>query len=127
MKKIAKLLCLFVALTVAMPAMAQFNLKKAISSAKKVGEAVTLTDQDMNNYVKEYITWMDEHNKVCESDHPYTQRLNKLTEGLTSVDGTPLNFKVYWVVDVNAFACADGSVRVFAALMDIMSDDELLG
>lgn len=127
MKKIAKLLCVFAALALAMPAMAQFNLKKAINSAKKVGEAVTLTDEDMNNYVKEYITWMDTHNKVCEPDHPYTQRLNKLTEGLTSVNGTPLNFKVYWVVDVNAFACADGSVRVFAALMDIMSDEELLG
>ncbi|MDE6062434.1 MAG: M48 family metalloprotease, partial [Duncaniella sp.] len=39
----------------------------------------------------------------------------------------PLNFKVYKVVDVNAFACADGSVRVFSAIMDMMSDDELLG
>ena len=29
--------------------------------------------------------------------------------------------------DVNAFACADGSVRVFSSLMDIMSDEELLG
>ena len=47
--------------------------------------------------------------------------------GLTSVEGIPLNFKVYNVIDVNAFACADGSVRVFAALMDIMDDDELLG
>ncbi|MDE6039272.1 MAG: M48 family metalloprotease, partial [Paramuribaculum sp.] len=28
---------------------------------------------------------------------------------------------------VNAFACADGSVRVFSSLMDIMTDDELLG
>ncbi len=31
------------------------------------------------------------------------------------------------MIDVNAFACADGSVRVFAALMDQMTDDELLG
>ena len=38
-----------------------------------------------------------------------------------------MNFKVYNVIDVNAFACADGSVRVFSSLMDIMSDDELLG
>ena len=28
---------------------------------------------------------------------------------------------------MNAFACADGSVRVFAGLMDIMSDEEILG
>ena len=46
---------------------------------------------------------------------------------MTDVEGIPLNFKVYYVIDVNAFACADGSVRIFSSLMDIMTDDELLG
>lgn len=109
------------------PAMAQFNLKKAIGGATKAVKAATLTDADMANYVKEYIAWMDEHNQVCADNSPYTIRLKKLTSGLTSVEGIPLNFKVYYVVDVNAFACADGSVRVFSSLMDIMTDDELLG
>ena len=108
-------------------ASAQFNLKKALDGAAKVGQAVTLTDEQMASYVKEYIDWMDEHNPVCAEDDPYTVRLRKLTEGLESVEGIPLNFKIYHVVDVNAFACADGSVRVFSSLMDIMSDDELLG
>lgn len=70
---------------------------------------------------------MDKNNPVLPADDPYTQRLNKLVEGITDADGIPLNFKVYNVVDVNAFACPDGSVRVFAALMDIMDDDELVG
>lgn len=109
------------------PAMAQFNLKKAMNGAVKAAKAVTLTDAQMAEYVKEYIDWMDEHNPVCAADDPYTVRLNKLTEGLTEVEGIPLNFKVYYVIDVNAFACADGSVRVFSSLMDIMSDEELLG
>ena len=55
------------------------------------------------------------------------KRLNRLTQGLTSVEGIPLNFKVYYVTDVNAFACPDGSVRVFSSLMDAMTDEELLG
>lgn len=112
---------------VAMPATAQFNLKKAVGAAASTVKAVTLTDEQMAEYVKEYIDWMDKHNPVTPADNPYTIRLNKLTEGLTSVEGIPLNFKVYDVIDVNAFACADGSVRVFSSLMDIMSDDELLG
>ena len=70
---------------------------------------------------------MDTHNQVCADDNEYTIRLKKLTEGLTDVEGIPLNFKVYYVIDVNAFACADGSVRIFSSLMDIMTDDELLG
>lgn len=114
-------------MAISMPAMAQFNLKKAVSGAAKVTKAVTLSDEQMADYVKEYIDWMDEHNQVCADDDPYTVRLKKLTEGLTDADGIPLNFKVYYVIDVNAFACADGSVRIFSSLMDIMSDEELLG
>ncbi len=117
------LLCLFLV----EPATAQFNLKKALGSASKVAQAATLTDAQMAAYVKEYIDWVDTHNPVCPEDDPYTIRLRKLTEGLTSADGIPLNFKVYRVIDVNAFACADGSVRVFSSLMDIMTDEELLG
>src|SRR5262249_20777445 len=48
-----------------------------------------------------------------------------LTAGLSNEDGIALNFKVYEVRDVNAFAMANGCVRVFAGLMDIATDDEL--
>ena len=111
----------------ATPMKAQFNIGKAAGSASKVVKAATLTDAQMAKYVKEYITWMDEHNQVCDEKSPYTKRLNKLTKGLNDVEGIPLNFKVYYVIDVNAFACPDGSVRVFSSLMDIMTDEELLG
>lgn len=104
----------------------KFNVR-AVKGAVKAVQAVTLTDEQMAEYVKEYIDWMDEHNQVCAPDNPYAIRLNKLTEGLTDADGIKLNFKVYYVIDVNAFACPDGSIRVFSSLMDIMSDEELLG
>ena len=106
---------------------AQFNIGKAVGGATKVLKAATLTDADMAKYVKEYIVWMDEHNHVCDAKSPYTKRLNRLTQGLNEVEGIPLNFKVYYVTDVNAFACPDGSVRVFSSLMDAMTDEELLG
>ena len=109
MNRLVKIISLACCIACSMPVMAQFNLKKAVGAATKAAQAVTLTDAQMTAYVKEYIDWMDAHNKVCEPDHPYTQRLDSLTQGLTSVEGIPLNFKVYWVVDVNAFACADGS------------------
>ena len=41
--------------------------------------------------------------------------------------GLTLNYKVYKKNEINAFACGDGSVRVYTGLMDIMTDDELLG
>ncbi len=125
--KLLKLLVVAMIFGIATPATAQFNLKKAISGAAKAAQAATLTDKQMANYVKESVDWMDKNNPVPGDDSPYTIRLKKLTEGITDADGIPLNFKVYDVVDVNAFACPDGSVRVFSSLMDIMNDDELLG
>lgn len=116
-------------LAIATPAFAQFKINgaKAAKALGKTAQALTITDEQMAAYVKEYIDWMDEHNPVTGPENEYTKRLNRLTEGLTSVEGIPLNFKVYDVIDVNAFACPDGSVRVFSSLMDIMSDEELLG
>lgn len=100
---------------------------RLLGGAMKGLQAMTLSDQQMAEYCKESIDYMDANNTVAAESDPYTQRLRRLTAGMTSVDGIPLNFKVYKVTDVNAFACPDGSVRVFSALMDKMSDDELLG
>lgn len=102
------------------------NTKKLVGAASDLATAITLSDEDVANLCKESVEWMDTHNKVSDNDSPYTQRLNKLTENLKEVNGIKLNFKVYEVIDINAFACGDGSIRVFSSLMDIMDDDELL-
>lgn len=112
---------------IVLPAKAQFDWQRALGGAAKAVQAVTLTDEQMVAYVSEYINKMDLENYVCPDTSKYAIRLKQLTEGLVDADGIPLNFKVYRVDEVNAFACADGSVRVFSALMDIMSDEELLG
>lgn len=126
-KTISLLTALVCAMAATVPAAAQFNIKKAIGGAAKAVQAATLTDEQMAAYVKESVDWMDKNNPVLPEDNPYTVRLRKLTEGITDADGIPLNFKVYHVIDVNAFACPDGSVRVFSSLMDMMDDDELMG
>lgn len=100
---------------------------KLMSGAQKALSAVTITDDQVKQYVHEYIIYSDNQNKVADSNNQYSQRLNHLTQGLKEVDGTPLNFKVYITNEVNAFACADGSVRVYSGLMDLMTDDEVLG
>ena len=90
-------------------------------------QAMSITDAQIQEYVHQYVTQLDAQSTVLPESNAYTQRLRKLTSGLTSVDGTPLNFKVYKTSDVNAFACADGSVRVYTGLMDLMNDNEVLG
>lgn len=103
---------------------AQFNLRKAVNAGAKVVKAATLTDEQVAGYVKEYIEWMDANNPLCEGDNPFAIRLNEITKNI-NIEG--INIKAYEVVDVNAFACADGSIRIFAGLMQIMTDEEILG
>lgn len=105
-----------------------FDWLRAAMAGIKAYQAYTITDEEVGEYVKETVEYMDRNNKVLPAGNPYSVRLKNLTSGLKSVDGIPLNFKVYEVEDeVNAFACADGSVRVYTSLMDLMTDEELLG
>lgn len=103
----------------------QFNWEKAVSAGVKTVQAATLTDRQVSGYVKEYVNWMDANNPVCPDNSPYTVRLRRITKNINNRDG--INIKAYCISEANAFASADGSVRVFAGLMDIMTDDEILG
>lgn len=106
---------------------AQFDLSRAIQGVKKAVQAHQITDEQMAEYVHQSVEQMDKENQVAPANSDYSVRLANLTKGLTQVEGIPLNFKVYITKDVNAFACADGSVRVYSGLMDLMTDDEVLG
>lgn len=118
-------LCIMMGMLIWSPCSAQFDLKKALSAGVKAVQAATLSDAQIEAYVKEYVAWMDANNPVCGEDDPYAIRLNRITQNISGIDG--INIKAYQVTDVNAFACADGSVRVFTGLMDIMTDEEILG
>lgn len=102
------------------------DLKKAVRATSDAVMAVTLSDEDVAELCRESVEWMDANNPVAGLDTEYGARLARLTDNIKDVNGLPLNFKVYHVVDVNAFASGDGSVRVFSALMDEMDDDELM-
>lgn len=104
----------------------KINLGKAVGVVSKGAKAFTFTNEDAIKLSKESVDYMDKNNQVAGPKDPYTIRLNKLFAKHKSQDGLTLNYKVYKVKDINAFACADGSVRVFSSLMDIMTDDELL-
>lgn len=118
--------CLILAMAMG-SASAQFKLNtKAVGAVGKGVKAVTFSDEDAAKLAKEAVDWMDEHNTVAGPKDAYTIRLNKIFDKHKNEDGLKLNYKVYKVTDINAFACADGSVRVFSALMDKMTDQELL-
>jgi putative metalloprotease len=104
----------------------KINLGKAAGIVSNGAKALTFTNQDAITLSKESVEWMDKNNSVAGAKDPYTVRLNRLFGKHKTQDGLNLNYKVYKVKDINAFACADGSVRVFSSLMDMMTDSELL-
>ncbi|MCD7976056.1 MAG: M48 family metallopeptidase [Tannerellaceae bacterium] len=103
----------------------KIDTKKIVGAATDVANAITLSDADVAKISREYVEWMDAHNEVAGPDTELGQRLQQLTSGI-KIEGLDLNFKVYNVLDVNAFACGDGSIRVCGGLMHVMEDAEVL-
>lgn len=103
------------------------NWGKVITGIWKAHQAMSITDEELAKMVSEEVAYMDKQNKVLDESNAYTKRLKRVMNGIENVDGLQLNFKVYKTSELNAFACRDGSVRVFSALMDLLNDDELLG
>ncbi|MBO0931130.1 M48 family metallopeptidase [Fibrella aquatilis] len=88
--------------------------------------SITLSDAQVAEYSRQGVQQMDAQSPVAGPNDPYTQRLNRIVARHRTISGIPVNYKVYLVKDVNAFAAGDGSVRVFKGLMDIMTDGELI-
>lgn len=106
---------------------AQINLsEKALGAVQKGVTGFTFSDADAAALSKDAIVKMDKENPIADDKDPYTIRLKKVFGKHTAENGMTLNFKVYKLKEVNAFATADGSVRVYTGLMDIMDDNELL-
>lgn len=106
---------------------AQINLgEKALGAVQKGVTGFTFSDADAAALSKAAVDKMDAEHIVTGPNDPYTIRLNKVFGKYTTGEGYTLNYKVYKLNEVNAFATADGSVRVYSGLMDIMDDNELL-
>ena len=108
-------------------ATAQINLTERVLGAIQNGvKGFTFSDEDAANLSKQAIEKLDKDNLVATASDPYSIRLEKIFGKHKNENGLVLNYKVYLVKEVNAFATADGSVRVYAGLMDMMDDNELL-
>ena len=123
MKRFSSCLLALCLTTVTLGARAQGGLGQAI--AEELG-ALTLSDAQVAEYSKQGVQQMDTQNPVAGPGDPYAQRLERIVARHHTISGIPVNYKVYLIKDVNAFAAGDGSVRVFKGLMDIMTDQELI-
>jgi len=106
---------------------AQINFgEKAIGAVQKGVTGFTFSNADAAALSKAAVDKMDAEHEIAPATDGYAIRLNRVFGKHTAGEGYTLNYKVYKLKEVNAFATADGSVRVYSGLMDIMDDNELL-
>ncbi len=106
---------------------AQINLgERALGAIGSGLKALTVSDEEVSAMCLQAVTKMDKEAQIAGTKDAYTIRLNRVFGKHAAENGLKLNYKVYKAKEVNAFATADGSVRVYSGLMDIMDDNELL-
>ncbi|KKW67160.1 hypothetical protein AAV94_12040 [Lampropedia cohaerens] len=99
-----------------------------LNAGGKALAAAFLSDQDVAALSQQACEAADAENRVAASGSRYAQRLARLVQPFPrQINDQPLNYKVYEGEEVNAWAMANGCVRVYTALMDLMNDAELQG
>ncbi|HYS63065.1 MAG TPA: M48 family metallopeptidase [Paraburkholderia sp.] len=99
-----------------------------MQSGQLATQAATLSDADVRALSNKSCAQLDSENKIAAPNSKYQKRLDSIAAQLgDNINGTPVNYKVYLTKDVNAWAMANGCVRVYSGLMDMMSDSEVRG
>ncbi|WP_373500304.1 M48 family metalloprotease [Desulfococcus sp.] len=98
----------------------------AIQAGADALRAATLKDEDVKRLAVEVARQSDLKHSVAPPDHPHARRLHRLIGGGEEYGGHGFNCKVYLSPEVNAFAMADGTIRIYSGLMDMLDDRELL-
>lgn len=102
------------------------NSNGFLTSGAEAFQAYTLSDAQVKALSEDACKEMDNKATIAPANSEYSQRLSKIAAALgDNINGQPVNYKVYVAKDVNAFAMANGCIRVYSALMDMMSDNEV--
>jgi len=102
------------------------NTDTLMQSGAQAFQAATLSNNDVKTLSDKSCAEMDSKAQIAPADSTYAKRLNKIAAALgDNINGTPANYKVYVTKDVNAWAMANGCVRIYSGLMDMMTDDEV--
>jgi putative metalloprotease len=100
------------------------------NSGSDLIKAGTLSEKDVISQSRAAVKSMDSSSKGDSAAAKYSDRLNKIVSrvDLPKIEGVEFNFKVYKSApdDLNAFATPDGSIRFHSALMDAMTDNQIL-
>jgi putative metalloprotease len=101
------------------------DLRMATEAGVEAVTALTLSDEAVQELAGDSAAYIDSEHTIAQTGNPYAKRLQQLVGDHQVEDGIPFNYRVYLDETVNAFAMADGTIRVYSGLMDILDDGEL--
>jgi putative metalloprotease len=101
------------------------NIWLATEAGLDAVTAVTLSAEEVRKLAASSAAYVDQEHTVAPAGSPYAKRLQRLVGDHLTEDGTTFNYKVYLDKTVNAFAMADGTIRIYSGLMDLLDDGEL--
>lgn len=100
-----------------------------ITTATEAGldavKALTLSDQDVQSIAVKSATYSDQKHTLAPPGSRYAKRLASLVDERFQDGSLQFNYGVYLSPEVNAFAMANGTIRVYSGLMDLLDDGEL--
>jgi putative metalloprotease len=114
--------CLF-ALT--LTACENTDLRLATEAGMYAIKAATLTDKEILAIAVQSAKYSDEKNKMAPPENKHAVRLQRLVGDYLQDGSIRFNYAVYLLPEVNAFAMADGTIRIYSGLMDMLADGEL--
>jgi len=101
------------------------DVQTATDAGRDAVTAITLSDSDVLAVAAKSADLSDRKNHLAPPDHAYSKRLNRITSQKFQDGDMRFNYRVYMSPEVNAFAMADGSIRIYSGLMDLLGDGEL--
>lgn len=117
--------CAMASAVLALTACQTMDMGSALGAATSIGKVASMTDEEVSGMSSQACEQQDKANRMAGGSH--AQRLARLTASHRNEDGLNLSFKAYQDPNVNAWAMANGCIRVYTGLMDKMTDDELRG
>ncbi len=101
------------------------DVTTAVDAGRDAVKAITLSDQGVHDIAANSAQLADKQHLVAPPNNKYAKRLNGLVAQQFQDGNLKFNYAVYISPEVNALAMADGTIRVYSGLMDMLNDGEL--
>lgn len=86
---------------------------------------MTLSDAELLEIASQSAAYSDKKHMLASPEDRYAKRLDRLVNQNLQEDNVTFNYGVYLSPEVNAFAMANGTIRIYSGLMDMLDDGEL--